>query len=72
VKDGELVAGADIDADGRKGSDASVQADSEADAEMDVDKQGIVGTIANSEAVAKADGAVHARSGIETDTETSV
>jgi hypothetical protein len=72
VKDGELVAGADLDADEKKDSDASVQANSEADAETDVDEQGIADTTANAEAVAKTDGAVHSRSGIETDTETSV
>jgi hypothetical protein len=72
VKDGELVAGADVDADEKKDSDASVQADSEADAETDVDEQGMVDTTANTEAVAETDCAVHARSGIETDTETGV
>jgi hypothetical protein len=72
VEDGELVAGADVDAYEKKDSDASVQADSEADAETDVDEQGMADTTANTEAVAKTDGAVHARSGIETDTETGV
>lgn len=72
VEDGELVAGADVDADEKKDSDASVQADDEADAETDVDEQGIADTTANTEIVAKTDGAVHARSGIETDTETGV
>lgn len=72
VEDGELVAGAGVDADEKKDSDASVQADSEADAETDVDEQGMADTTANTEAVAKTDGAVHARSDIETDTETSV
>jgi hypothetical protein len=67
VEDGELVAGADVDADEKKDSDASVQADSEADAETDVDEQGMADTAANTE-----DGAVHARSGIETHTETGV
>ena len=72
VEDGELVAGADVDADEKKDSDASVQADSEADAETDVDEQGVAGTIANTEAAAKTDGVVHARSGIETEMETGV
>lgn len=72
VENRELVAGADVDADEKEDSDASVQTDSEADAETDVDEQGIADTIANSEAVAKTDGAVHSRSGIETDTETGV
>ena len=72
VEDGELVAGADVDADEKKDSGASVQADSEADVETDVDEQGIADTTANTEAVAKTDSAVHARSGIETNTETSV
>jgi hypothetical protein len=72
VGDGELVAGADVDADELKDSDASVQADSEADAEKDVDEQGMADTTADIEAVAKTDGAVHARPGIETDTETGV
>jgi hypothetical protein len=72
VEDGELVAGADVDADGKKDSDASVQADSEADVETDVDEQGMADTTADIEAVAKTDGAVHARPGIETDTETGV
>jgi hypothetical protein len=72
VEDGELVAGADVDADRKKDSDASVQADSEADAETDVDEQGMADTTADIEAVAKTDGAVHARPGIETDTETGV
>lgn len=72
VENGELVAGADVDADEKKDSDASVQADSEADAETDVDEQGMADTTENTEAVAKTDGAVHARSGIETDTETGV
>ena len=72
VKDGELVAGTDVDADEKKDSDASVQADSEADAETDVDEQDIADTTASSEAVAKTEGAVYARSGIETDTETGV
>jgi hypothetical protein len=67
VEDEELVAGADVDADEKKDSDASVQADSEADAETDVDEQGMADTAANTE-----DGAVHARSGIETHTETGV
>jgi hypothetical protein len=67
VEDEELVAGADVDADEKKDSDASVKADSEADAETDVDEQGMADTAANTE-----DGAVHARSGIETDTETGV
>jgi hypothetical protein len=72
VEDGELVAGADVDTDEEKDSEASVQTDGEADAETDVDEQGIADTTANTEAVAKTDGAVHARSGIETETETSV
>jgi hypothetical protein len=72
VKDGKLVTGANVDEDEKKDSDASVQADSEADAETDVDEQGIADTTANTEAVAKTDGAVHARSGIETETETGV
>jgi hypothetical protein len=72
VKDGELVAGADVDADEKTDSDASVQADSEADAETNVDEQGVADTTANIEAVAQTDGAVHTRSGIETDTGTSV
>jgi hypothetical protein len=72
VEDRELVAGADVDADELKDSDASVQADSEADAEKDVDEQGMADTTADIEAVAKTDGAVHARPGIETDTETGV
>ena len=37
-----------------------------------MDEQGIADTIANTEVVAKADGAVHARSGIETETNTGV
>lgn len=72
VEDGELVAGADVDADEKKDSGASVQADSEANVETNVDEQGIADTTANTEAVAKTDGAVHARSGIETDMEKSV
>jgi hypothetical protein len=72
VEDGELVAGADVDADEKKDSDASVQADGEADTETDVDEQGIADTTANTEAVAKTDDAAHTRSGIETDTETGV
>jgi hypothetical protein len=72
VKDGELIAGANVDTDEKKDSDASVQADSEADAGTDVDEQGIADTTANTGVVAKADGAVHARSGIETETETGV
>jgi hypothetical protein len=72
LEDGEQVAGAEVDAAEKKDSDASVQADSEADAETDVDEQGMADTTANTEAVAKTDGAVHARSGIETDTETGV
>jgi hypothetical protein len=70
VKDGKLVTGADVDEDEKKDSDASVQPDSEADAETDVDEQGIADTTATTEAVAKTDGAVNARSGIETETET--
>lgn len=72
VENEELVAGADVDADEKKDSDASVQADSEAGAETDVDEQGMADTTADTEAVAKTDGAVHARSDIETDTETGV
>jgi hypothetical protein len=72
VKDGKLVTGANVGEDEKKDSDPSVQADGEADAETDVDEQGIADTTANTEAVAKADGAVHARSGIETETETGV
>jgi hypothetical protein len=67
VEDGELVAGADVDAGEKKDSDASVKADSEADAETDVDEQGMADTAANNQ-----EGAVHARSGIETHTETGV
>jgi hypothetical protein len=37
-----------------------------------VDEQDVADTTANTEAVAKTDGTVHARSGIETDTETGV
>ena len=37
-----------------------------------MDEQGIADTIANTEVVTKADGAVHARSGIETETNTGV
>jgi hypothetical protein len=72
VKDGELVAGADVDTDEKKDSDASVQTDGEADAETDVDEQGIADTEANTEAVAKTNGVVHARTGIETETATGV
>jgi hypothetical protein len=38
VEDGELVARADVDTDEKKDSHASVQADSEADAETDVNE----------------------------------
>ena len=72
VEYGELVAGADVDADEKKDSVASAQADGEAEAETDVDEQGIADTTADTEAVAQTDSAVHARSGIETNTETSV
>jgi hypothetical protein len=72
VEDGELVTGADVDEDEKADLDASVQADREADAETDVDEQGIADTTANTKAVAKTDGAVHTRSGIETDEETGV
>lgn len=67
VEDGELAAGADVNADEKKDSDASAQADSEADTETDVDEQGMADTAANTGV-----GAVHARSGIETHTETGV
>jgi len=72
VEDGELDVGADVDVDEKKDSDAGVHADSEADAETDVDDQGIADTAANSEAVAKTDGAAHARPGIGTDMETGI
>jgi hypothetical protein len=72
VEDRELVAEASVDADENKDSDASVQADSEADARTDVNEQGIADTTANTKAVAKTNSAVHARSGIETHTETGV
>lgn len=72
VEDGNLVVGANVDADEKKDSDASVQAVSEADAETDVDEQGIAGTTGNCETIAMSDDAVSARSGTATDMEKGI
>jgi hypothetical protein len=72
VEDGELVAGADVDADENKDSDASVQAESESNAGTDVDEQDLADNTTITKAVAKTDDAVYARSGIATDMEKGV